>query len=104
MAARGRGLMAGDEFVSIGTLEVPPDAPRSVQTGFLARLAHFTTRHRWPVIGVWLVLTVVGGVAAGKLSDRWYQSFTIPGKPAYEASKRSLDTLGFGVRPPNVVV
>ena len=79
-------------------------APRPAQTGRLARLAHFTTRHRWPVIGVWIVLTVVGGVAAGKLSDRWYQSFTIPGKPAYEASKRSLDTLGFGLRPPNVVV
>src|SRR5205085_1079710 len=60
--------------------------------------------HRWPVIAGWIVLTLVGGVAAGKLSSRWYQSFSIPGKPAYEASQRTLHALGVGVRPPNVVV
>src|SRR5213592_2336748 len=72
--------------------------------GTLGRLAHFTARHRWPVIGVWIVLTLFGGVAAGKLSSRWYQSFSIPGKSAYEASQRTLKTFGAGVRPPNVVV
>jgi RND superfamily putative drug exporter len=70
----------------------------------LGRLAHFITRHRWPVIAVWVVLTIFGGVAAGKLSKRWYQSFSIPGKPAYEASQRTLHSFGVGVRPPNVVV
>ena len=70
----------------------------------LSRLAHFIARHRWPVIGVWIVLTLIGGVAAGKLSSRWYQSFSIPGKPAYEASQRELHAFGVGVRPPNVVV
>jgi RND superfamily putative drug exporter len=73
-------------------------------TGRLARLAHFTARHRWPVIAVWIVLTLVGGVAAGKLSSRWYQSFSIPHKSAYEASQRALHAFGAGVRPPNVVV
>ena len=72
--------------------------------GRLGRLAHFTARHRWPVIGVWIVLTLIGGVAAGKLSSRWYQSLSVPGKPAYEASQRTLKALGVGVRPPNVVV
>src|SRR5438874_2316826 len=72
--------------------------------GRLARLAHLTARYRWPVIGIWIVLTLLGGVAAGKLSSRWYQSFSIPGKPAYEASQRTLKTFGVGVRPPNVVV
>src|SRR5919204_1518472 len=72
--------------------------------GGLAGLAHFIARHRWPVIGVWVVLTLIGGVAAGKLSSRWYQSFSIPGKSAYEASQRTLKTFGVGVRPPNVVV
>src|SRR5881398_1112297 len=72
--------------------------------GRLARLAHLTARHRWPVIGAWIVLTLLGGVAAGKLSSRWYQSFSIPGKPAYEASQRTLKAFGVGVRPPNVVV
>jgi putative drug exporter of the RND superfamily len=73
-------------------------------SGQLGRLALFTSRHRWPVIGVWIALTLLGGVAAGKLSTRWYQSTAIPGKPAYEGSLRALKALGVGVRPPNVVV
>ena len=73
-------------------------------SGRLGRLAHFTARHRWPVIGVWIALTLLGGVAAGKLSSRWYQSFSIPGKSAYEANQRTLKAFGSGVRPPNVVV
>src|SRR5581483_371538 len=70
----------------------------------LERLAHLTARHRWPVIAVWIVLTVIGGVAAGKLSARWYQSTAIPGKPAYEGSLRTLNAFGAGQRSPNVVV
>src|SRR5262245_642101 len=75
-----------------------------MDSGRLGRLATFTARHRWPVIGAWLVLTVIGGVAAGKLSSRWYQSFSIPGKSAYEGSQRTLQAFGVGVKPPNVVV
>src|SRR5437870_8611695 len=70
----------------------------------LARVAHFVARHRWPVIAVWVVLTLFGGFAAGRVSKRWYQSFSIPGKSAYEANQRTLQTFGTGVRPPNVVV
>jgi putative drug exporter of the RND superfamily len=70
----------------------------------LARLAHFVTRHRLVVIGVWIVLTIFGGFAAAKVSKRWYQSFSIPGKSAYEASQRTLKAFGTGVRPPNLVV
>jgi RND superfamily putative drug exporter len=70
----------------------------------LARLAHFVARHRWPVIAVWVVLTLFGGFAAGRVSKRWYQSFSIPGKSAYEANQRTLKTFGVGVRPPTVVV
>ncbi len=76
----------------------------TARAGRLARLGHFTARYRWPVIAAWIVLTVVGGVAAGKLSTRWYQSTAIPGKPAYEGSLRTLEALGAGARPPNVVV
>jgi putative drug exporter of the RND superfamily len=72
--------------------------------GRLERLAHFTARYRWPVIAAWLVLTIIGGVAAGKLSTRWYQSTAIPGKPAYETGQRTLKAFGAGVRAPNVVV
>src|SRR4051794_7503747 len=70
----------------------------------LARLAHFVARHRWPIIAVWIVLTLFGGFAAGRVSKRWYQSFSIPGKPAYEANQRTLQKFGVGVRPPAVVV
>src|SRR5262249_52041574 len=77
---------------------------RKRENRMLARLAHLVIRRRLPVIGVWLVLTVVGGFAAGKLSSRWYQTFSVPGMPAYEAGVRTLDAFGVGVRPPNVVV
>jgi RND superfamily putative drug exporter len=70
----------------------------------LARLAHFTTRYRWPVIAAWIALTVFGGYAAGQLSSRWYQSLAVPGKSAYEASQRTLQTLGAGDRSPSTVV
>src|SRR3954452_9953357 len=86
---------------------LPADASRRsanrVDSG-LSRLGHLTTRYSWPVIVVWVVLTLFGGVAAGKLSSRWYQSTAIPGKPAYETGLRVLRTFGAGVRTPNVVV
>src|SRR5919109_3382060 len=72
--------------------------------GRLAALGHFVARHRWAVIAVWVVLTLFGGFAASRVSKRWYQSFSIPGKSAYEANQRTLKTFGTGVRPPNVVV
>ncbi|HEX3814108.1 MAG TPA: MMPL family transporter [Mycobacteriales bacterium] len=50
------------------------------------------------------MLTLLGGVAAGQLSSRWYQSLSVPGQPAYETGQRTLSTFGAGVRPPNVVV
>jgi RND superfamily putative drug exporter len=86
------------------TRPTPPTKTSGDDPGALGRLAHVIARRRWPVIAVWIVLTLVGGVAAGKLSKRWYQSFSIPGKPAYEASQRTLHAFGIGVRPPNVVV
>ena len=70
----------------------------------LARLAHVTVRHRWAVIGAWVVLTLFGAFAAGQVSTRWYQSLAVPGKPAYEASQRTLKAFGAGARTPSVVV
>jgi RND superfamily putative drug exporter len=70
----------------------------------LARLAHVVARRRKLIIGIWVVLTIFGGYAAGQVSSRWYQSFSIPGKSAYEANQRSLERFGTGVRPPNLVV
>jgi putative drug exporter of the RND superfamily len=73
-------------------------------TTLLGRLAHLIARNRWKFIGVWIALTLFGGFAAGQVSKRWYQSFSIPGKSAYEANQRTLKTFGTGVRPPDVVV
>src|SRR4051794_31030445 len=70
----------------------------------LARLAHLIARRRWYVIGVWIVLTLFGGFAAGQVSKRWFQSFSIPGKSAYESDQQTFKTFHTGVRPPNVVV
>src|SRR6476661_2156610 len=70
----------------------------------LARLAHLIARKRWYVIGAWLVLTLFGGFAAGQVSKRWFQSFSIPGKSAYESDQRTFQTFHTGIRPPNVVV
>ncbi|MES1248085.1 MAG: MMPL family transporter [Actinomycetota bacterium] len=70
----------------------------------LAKLAHVIARRRWWVISAWIVLTLFGGFAAGQVSKRWYQSFSIPGKPAYEANQRTFKAFGTGVRPPDVVV
>ena len=72
----------------------------------LTRLAHLTVRRRRPVTGIWVALTLFGAFAAGQVSTRWYQSLSVPvpGKPAYEASQRTLKALGFGARPPSVVV
>ena len=70
----------------------------------LARLAHVTARHRKAIIFAWIALTVFGGFAAGQVSERWLQSFSIPGYSAYEASQRTFERFGTGERPPSVVV
>jgi putative drug exporter of the RND superfamily len=70
----------------------------------LAGLAHVVSRHRRKVIFAWLLLTLFGMFAASQVSKRWYQSFSIPGKPAYEANQRTLEQFGTGIRPPILVV
>src|SRR5215471_10501883 len=70
----------------------------------LARLAHVVSRHRRKVIFAWVALTLFGAFSASQVSKRWYQSFSIPGKSAYEANQRTLKAFGTGVRPPDVVV
>src|SRR4051812_17090935 len=80
------------------------EAAGGPSSGWLARLGHFIAHHRRAVIGVWIPLTVFGGFAAGQLTTRWYQSLSVPGKPAYEASQRTLKGLGVGDRAPSTVV
>jgi putative drug exporter of the RND superfamily len=70
----------------------------------LTRLAHLSIRYRWPMIGLWVFLSLFGVFATSQVSSRWFQSTSVPGQPAYEASQRSLHALGVGPRPPDVVV
>jgi RND superfamily putative drug exporter len=70
----------------------------------MAHLARLVIRHRWLVVGAWIALTVFGAFSASKLSERWFQSFSIPGFSAYEANQRTLKTFGSGEQPPLVVV
>ncbi len=70
----------------------------------LANLAHQVVRRRWIVIGTWILLTFAGAFAAGQLSKRWFQSFSIPGFPAYVANQETLKTFGTGEQPPMIAV
>ena len=70
----------------------------------LSRLAHIVHRRRALVVGVWIVLTVFGGFSAKRVSDRWFESFSIPGYSAYETNQKVLKTFGTGERAPFVAV
>jgi len=70
----------------------------------MARIARLVIRHRRLVLGTWIVLTLVGAFSASRLSDRWFQSFSIPGYSAYEANQRTLKLFGSGEKPPLVAV
>src|SRR4029450_1461502 len=70
----------------------------------MARIARLVIRPRLLVVGVWIVLTFVGAFSAAKLSNRWFQSFSIPGFSAYEANQRTLKTFGSGEQAPLVPV
>ena len=70
----------------------------------LARLGHLIVRRRRTVIGVWIVLTLFGAYSAGRVADRWFESFSIPGYSAYEANQRTLKTFGTGEQAPLVAV
>jgi RND superfamily putative drug exporter len=56
------------------------------------------------VIGVWLVLTVFGAYSAQRVSDRWFQSFSIPGYSAWETNQKTERIFGNGAKPPLVAV
>src|SRR4051794_39319032 len=66
----------------------------------MLRLTQFVLRHRGLVIGVWILLAMLGIVATGPLNDRWQQDFSTPGQPAFEADKRTDQTLGSGRQYP----
>jgi RND superfamily putative drug exporter len=70
----------------------------------LARLAHVIVRRRRLVIGAWIALTLFGAFAAGQVSKRWFESFSIPGYSSYETNQKTLKTFGTGEQAPLVAV
>ena len=59
----------------------------------MVRLAEFVLRHRRLVMLFWLVMFVVGGIAAGQVTDRLTVDFSLPGQPGYETEKQLLGDL-----------
>ena len=78
---------------------MPTESP-----SLLASLTHVIVRRRKAVIGLWLVLTIFGGFAAGQVSKRWFESFSIPGYSSYEANQRTVKLFGTGEQAPLVAV
>jgi putative drug exporter of the RND superfamily len=70
----------------------------------LAPLAHLVHRRRALIVGVWVVLTLFGVFATAKVSNRWFESFSIPGYSAYETNQKVLKTFGSGEQAPLVAV
>jgi RND superfamily putative drug exporter len=67
-------------------------------------LARFVMKHRRLIVGIWVVLTLFGAFAAGQVSKRWLEQFSIPGYSAYEANQRTLKTFGTGEQAPLTAV
>lgn len=70
----------------------------------LDRLTNVVIHHRRWVVGIWVALTLFGMFAAGRVADRWLQTFSIPGNEAYEANLRAFNALGSGEIQPFVAV
>ena len=71
----------------------------------MVRLAELVLRHRRLVMLFWLVMFVVGGVAAGQTSERLTVDFSLPGQPGYETEKQILATFhNGGSNPPTIAV
>ncbi|MFJ4900813.1 MMPL family transporter [Streptomyces sp. NPDC088727] len=59
-------------------------------------LTGFVIRHRFLVLGVWLLLAVVGGYAAPKATAALSFEFGLPDQPGYEANEQLVEHFGSG--------
>jgi RND superfamily putative drug exporter len=59
-------------------------------------LARWVLRHRRAILAGWLVIFVLGGMSASRVSSRLKIDFSLPGQPGYETAQRLLHTFGNG--------
>jgi putative drug exporter of the RND superfamily len=82
-----------------------PSASDAVPSSALGRLASLVLSHRRVVMGIWLVLLVLGGTAAGQVSKRLSFDFSLPGQPGYETASKIIGIWGDGGdQPPSILV
>ncbi|MGA3220264.1 MAG: MMPL family transporter [Acidimicrobiales bacterium] len=93
--------------MALTTLQRPhPPAPGVArQPTFLGRVALAVLAHRRLVLACWMVVLVLGGAAAGAVSNRLSVDFSLPGQPGYETSVKILSIYhNGGENPPSVAV
>ncbi|MBV9205244.1 MAG: hypothetical protein JO037_07535 [Actinobacteria bacterium] len=73
--------------------------------GGVASLTRWSLAHRWIVVVGWIILALLGGLAAARSGSRLSFTFDLPGQPAFETNTAIVKTFGSGGdNPPLVVV
>lgn len=60
----------------------------------MARWTRFVLRFRWPILGLWLVVLLAGGLATSKLTPLLSNTFTVPGTDSERARTILQDHFG----------
>ena len=69
----------------------------------MQQLTHRVLQHKRLVIIGWLVLTVVGMMAAGPATKALNQKFSVPGREGWETNQTILHTFGNGGENPPLI-
>ena len=63
------------------------------------RSARFVLRHRWWVIGFWLITLIAGAATAGQVPDRLSFDFSLPGQEGYQAEVKLAKAYNIAAYP-----
>jgi RND superfamily putative drug exporter len=76
---------------------------RGTTRGMMTPVTVFALNHRRWIIGLWLLVMIVGGAAAGQVSNRLSTDFPLPGQPGYETAQKIVRVYGNGGRAPSIL-
>ena len=62
----------------------------------MRRWAEFVLKHRWWIVGFWLVVMVAGAVSAGQVNKRLTIDFSLPNEPGTVAAQQIKQAFGNG--------